>query len=57
MYIAGKLSRPGLYENLSTNNIRREEIDNPGSIVAFFTSRPSCRNTEKIGEGIDGPGG
>ena len=41
MYIAGKLSMPGLYENLSTNSIRNDEKDRPGSTVAFLTSRPT----------------
>lgn len=45
MYMAGKLSFPGLYENLSTNNTRRLENESPGSICAFFTSRPTCKNT------------
>lgn len=43
--MAGKFSKPGLYENLSTNNTLSEENDKPGSIITFFTSRPSCKNT------------
>lgn len=45
MYIAGKFSCPGLYENLSTNNIRRDEKEIPGSSEAFLTSLPSWRKT------------
>ena len=36
-----------MYENLSTKSTRNEEKDRPGSIVTFFTSRPSCKNTGK----------
>ena len=45
IYTAGKLSFPGLYENRSTKSILRETIAMPGSIITFFTSRPTCRNT------------
>lgn len=46
MYIAGKFSMPGLYENLSTNNIRNDEKGIPGSMVTFLTSRPTCKKQE-----------
>lgn len=45
MYIAGKLSCPGLYENLSTNSTRNIEKLKPGSIITFLTSRPTCKKT------------
>lgn len=38
---------PGLYENLSTKSIRSDETVVPDSNIAFFTSRPTWRNTGK----------
>lgn len=43
IYMAGKLSRPGLYENLSTNRTLRDAKVIPGSTTTFLTSLPSCR--------------
>lgn len=46
--MAGKLSRPGLYENRSTNNTLSDEKDIPGSMTAFLTSLPSCKKTVNL---------